>query len=49
MKNNSDPDTPPAWNLDLSAWRLDQSAWDFDPTAWAVVDWRLPDGWPEPA
>lgn len=49
MKNNSDPDTLPAWNPDLSAWRLDLSAWDLDPAAWAVDEWRLPDCWPEPA
>ena len=48
MKNNSNPDTLPAWNPDLPAWRLDLSAWD-DPAAWAVDEWRLPDCWPEPA
>ena len=49
MNTNSEPDTLAAWNPDLSAWNPDLSAWDLDPTAWAVEDWRLPDGWPEPA
>jgi hypothetical protein len=47
MKSNSEPDidTPPVWNLDLSAWRLDQSAWDFNPTEWDLDEWKLPDCW----